>query len=670
MKRPSHAPIRLHAAFAVLGVAFLAIFSWAFSQEYFAEWRTAQARFREIQANVKDAHQLSLAPPVNGIRQIWLRDIDRVDRCPTCHLGADDPAFAKAPQPFTSHAGTWLSTHPPDRFGCTTCHGGQGEATTYADAAHKPIPFWGEPMRPGDVMESNCGICHRERAPRDAPELTSGRATIAEAGCAACHDIPGFTGEEAFSPRLENVGYKLQSTWLRSWLTDPASVQPGAKMPKFRLGPADIGNLEAFLLSKRTMSPPDASTVDWSRASVERGRALFERSQCLTCHKVEGKGGSFGPELSAIGTKVRRDWLFGFIKDPMKEQPETKMLRYQLADDEVRDLAEYLMSGFGKSVQSAAPPEARTFVSKQVEAGREAFVRHGCYGCHRFEGMGTLGKIGPSLANIGARQVEAAEFARRPLEPTLANWLQLKVRDPQALGEASRMPTYAFTSEQNKAVAVALMSLRKADLPASRVVADVKPARFEPQGQFGALVSRYRCLSCHSVGGFGGNLVDVPLDRVGSQYQRDYLASYLEQPYPVRLSIEERMPHFGMTREAAVTLAEYFARVLVDDQMEQSLPADAGAARRGEQLIARLECRGCHRVAGTGEAVGPDLANAGRRLKPGWIIAWVMNPQKWRPGTLQPELDLKLEEAQAIAAYLMTQTGVPVGARPVPAATR
>jgi cytochrome c oxidase subunit 2 len=104
--------------------------------------------------------------------------------------------------------------------------------------------------------------------------------------------------------------------------------------------------------------------------------------------------------------------------------------------------------------------------------------------------------------------------------------------------------------------------------------------------------------------------------------------------------------------------------------MEQPLPADAGAARRGEQLVARLECRGCHRVAGTGQTVGPDLANAGRRLKPGWIVAWLTNPQKWRPGTLQPELDLKLEEVRAIAAYLMTQTGVPVGARPVPAATR
>ena len=35
-----------------------------------------------------------------------------------------------APAPFRAHPGRWLETHRPDRFGCTSCHGGQGEATT------------------------------------------------------------------------------------------------------------------------------------------------------------------------------------------------------------------------------------------------------------------------------------------------------------------------------------------------------------------------------------------------------------------------------------------------------------------------------------------------------------------------------------------------------------
>src|SRR5512147_205215 len=123
-------------AFAALSVAFLAVFSWVFFHEEGAEWRAAQARFRLIEAQIKNPHQLAQAATVGGIRQVWLPELDRVDRCRTCHLGIDDPAFAGAAAPFTTHPGTWLATHPADRFGCTVCHDGQGQATDYAYAAH------------------------------------------------------------------------------------------------------------------------------------------------------------------------------------------------------------------------------------------------------------------------------------------------------------------------------------------------------------------------------------------------------------------------------------------------------------------------------------------------------------------------------------------------------
>ena len=134
-------PIWLHVAFASLGIAFLVIFSWVLFQEGVADWRTTQGRFRRLEVSVKNPHQLAASPRVGGLRQIWLPLLDRVDRCGTCHLGIDDPAFAGAPQPFSSHPGTWLTTHPMDRFGCTACHDGQGQATDYRNAAHQPLPF-------------------------------------------------------------------------------------------------------------------------------------------------------------------------------------------------------------------------------------------------------------------------------------------------------------------------------------------------------------------------------------------------------------------------------------------------------------------------------------------------------------------------------------------------
>jgi mono/diheme cytochrome c family protein len=664
VREPQITPTPLLKAFTLLGVAFLAIFAWVFFEEYLAEWRTEQARFRGLQRELKDPHALSLAPPVNGIRQVWLRDLDRVDRCTTCHLGVDDPAFADAPQPFRTHGGSWLSTHRPDRFGCTTCHGGQGEATSFRDAAHAPIPHWSEPVRRPELMEANCGTCHREREPRQAFWLAGGRAAIADASCVACHDIPGFRPEEIRAPHLESVGYKVRPDWLRSWLKEPKAYLPGSRMPNFRLQEEEIGALGAFLLSQRAVAPLDSSSVDWTKADPDRGRAVFGEARCVSCHMIDGRGGTLGPELTRVGSKVRRDWLFSFLKDPFRDQPETLMVHYRLSDDEIRDLASYLTEDLVDPSAPATPPEPGYLDPKRIDAGREVFVKHGCYSCHRFSGMTGLGKIGPSLAGIGDRAVEETVFEGEKIDPTLPNWLFVKLMSPEKLAESSRMPTYNFSEEQAAAISVALLSLRAADLPSSRVTSSPPVVPYEPQGAFGAIVKRYRCLTCHQVHGWGGTLSTVPLDRIGSQLKRDYLESYLKNPFAVRVSVEERMPHFNMTDAEARTLADYLSLVFDDDGLEGHLDLDAEQARRGGQLYETLGCAGCHIVGGRGGYVGPDLSDSARRLKPGWTVAWLLRPQRWKPGTLQPDYGLGAEDARALTAYLMTLSAPPPGSRP------
>ncbi len=52
----------------------------------------------------------------------------------------------------------------------------------------------------------------------------------------------------------------------------------------------------------------------------------------------------YAPELSAIGAKVNRDWLFGWLKEPSDYYPETRMPSLRLTDQEAIDLVEYLMS--------------------------------------------------------------------------------------------------------------------------------------------------------------------------------------------------------------------------------------------------------------------------------------------------------------------------------------
>jgi mono/diheme cytochrome c family protein len=654
LKTPQSSPPSLHLAFALLGVAFLAIFSWVFLKEYLAPWRTTQSQFRKLELQLKDPHALNLAPFVGGINQIWLPDINRVDRCTTCHLGEDDPAFTEARQPFTTHSGEWLISHPPDRYGCTICHGGQGEATTLLDAAHQPIPYWPDPMRPRELIEANCGTCHRERHPQDTLVLGEGRDIIAESGCIACHNIPGYFPDEVRAPRLESIGESVRPDWLRNWLTDPKSYLSQARMPNFRLKPEEIEGLTKFLLSQQEIALLDSSRIDWTKADPDRGRTLFRESRCVTCHMLDGRGGTLGPDLSKVGSKVRMDWLYSYIKDPMRDQPDTLMLRFRFSEDQLRDLVKYIMEDLTDPEVPQKPPEAGFLDPKSIESGQNAFTHHGCYSCHRFKQMEHMAKIGPSLEAIGDRNIEPSDFLHQEVLQNRSNWLFLKLRDPGSVTENPLMPTYNFKEEDVAKAVVALLSIRKADLPASRVTDSIRPQPYHPQGEFGALVSRYRCLSCHQVRGSGGTLSTVDLDRIGSQLQQSYIESYLLNPVAVRVSIEARMPHFNMEPREAQVLSDYFSKVNLDDSLDGSSAPPGDAAIRGEHLYTKLGCRSCHILGSSGGYVGPDLSNSGQRLKPGWVEAWLSDPNRWKSGTLQPNYGLNPPDAEALTAYLLT----------------
>ena len=94
-------------------------------------------------------------------------------------------------------------------------------------------------MRHGALLEAGCGTCHRERRPAAAPVLAAGRDLVARAGCAGCHEIPGFSADEIRAPRLESIGWKVRPGWLRRYLARPSLVA-GARMPDFRLTPAEV----------------------------------------------------------------------------------------------------------------------------------------------------------------------------------------------------------------------------------------------------------------------------------------------------------------------------------------------------------------------------------------------------------------------------------------------
>jgi cytochrome c oxidase subunit 2 len=99
---------------------------------------------------------------------------------------------------------------------------------------------------------------------------------------------------------------------------------------------------------------------------------------------------------------------------------------------------------------------------------------------------------------------------------------------------------------------------------------------------------------------------------------------------------------------------------------EQKKPAveDASAAA-GKQLYLSLSCVNCHAIRGTSSqgAFGPDLTHLmSRRTLGSGVVdntpenlrAWVNDPQKIKPGSLMPAMQLTQEQLNSVVGYLST----------------
>jgi mono/diheme cytochrome c family protein len=114
------------------------------------------------------------------------------------------------------------------------------------------------------------------------------------------------------------------------------------------------------------------------------------------------------------------------------------------------------------------------------------------------------------------------------------------------------------------------------------------------------------------------------------------------------------MPHLNIAATEAGVLADYLSTVMIDDTLETEVPKSATAVARGRELFDRHGCQGCHIVGDRGGFVGPELNGSDARLQPGWTVAWLLDPERWKPGTLQPNHGLTREEAEALTAYTLS----------------
>ncbi len=654
--------VPLRRLFAVSSVLFLVVLVISPVKNALRPYRSIQAGFRDFgaaHATTTKAARAYAGRPI-AVQQIWLPEFDnRVDRCTTCHLGVADPVMRGAPEPYRQHPLTYHTPRDFGRFGCTVCHRGQGLSTTNANAHEGAEGSGPGPVLPAMYIEAGCGLCHADESVPEAAKLSHGRTLMASAGCYACHAVRGHEDFRSDAPPLNTVAVKTGGELLHRWLANPKAVDPNATMPNFRLTADEIRDLSHYLCSRPV---PDGLRAAVDRAEAEpagdaaHGKVLFAESRCISCHTVEGKGNGSGPELNTVASRATKGWLIAFVRDPHAFNPQTRMPQYAFSDQDVRDIVAWFENELRDF--DAPPNILEPLRVNQTMAGRGAqtFRNRGCFACHEAQ-KGE--RFGPDLDGIGDRKAASLDFGKRgDLPRTIASWLGEKIKSPSSFASGLKMPTYGFKEADREAIVTALLALGEPPASNPYRFAAAQQQAVIPAGRVGRIVDRYRCLSCHQFGSRGGDISNAPLTFEGSKANKDWIVKYLAVPYSMRPLLAERMPVFKIPPNDAQELAAAFDSFYVDPQIADDpfagRPAADADVAEGARLYTTLGCRACHTIGSTGGYYGAPLTDTKSRLKPGWLYAFMRNPQRWRADTRCPNYGLTETDALRITAYLET----------------
>jgi len=654
-------------AFGVVSLIFLLSLAIAPAKNFFSEWRHYQHGYLNLIRNRSEANTLRRHFQ-GGIQQIWLPDLGVVDRCSSCHVGLSEASLSDvAVQPFRKHP---VIPHKLDEFGCTVCHRGQGVATT-VEEAHRSTLAWEQPILPVKYIESSCGQCHRGPLP-GTPQLNQGRSMLSRYGCVHCHTVklPDGTTMKATDdpPSLSHIADKTSREWIYAWLKDPQAYAATATMPNFKLSDDDARDMSAFLMANSTPVPGDTATISAKAASdASAGPSLYGESFCASCHSVQNAagnivGGDVGPELTRIGSKVRPEWLQGWLRNPRQYDPGTAMPHYRFNDSQIVTLAGFLEAKADSDLLANVHLEAAT--ADQIAHGKRLVSDYGCASCHEISGIKKPENFAPELSRIGSKPTTQLIFLPG-MAHTLPDYIAGKIRQPRSFSPGLKMPQYTFTSAQVDALTTALLALndRSATLPPSLAVPATPESDYQPAGKAGKLITDLACFSCHRISGHGGDMAP-DLSWEGSSVQRDWLVQFLKNPGTLRPALIRRMPRFNLTDAETNELADYMMTVYQSPAVDRdSMPLNGysqGQIELGKQLFyGKYACQACHIVDVKNDKgyIGPTLAHVGSRLTAAWIYAWMKNPQALRPGTVEPNRAMSDEDAHALTAFLISQKG-------------
>lgn len=446
-----------------------------------------------------------------------------------------------------------------------------------------------------------------------------GQSAILKRGCAGCHDIPGCEQTQGIGPALAGWGRK----------------------PTSQLAFDKIGEYVTNKSTHASTNPADGTF--FMGALLDRRREGF------------------------LWQKLREPRSFDYLAWPKKNyNAYLRMGRFNLTDAE-REAVMTFVLGF-----TADPPRGKYAYApdvrrKAVIEGRKALDRFACAECHTLEHerwtiaykpgempspppFDNFDFVKPRLSEaeraasriVGKNGLCRAELAGMPRLDSAGNPIEDEDDDGR--------PIRYFTLWKPAAVDGRLWPVGGPDVtvPSASVIKK-RPAwgGTLPRMLYPTILADAKQKGSRTPELEAWSWLPPPLTMEGQKVRADWLNDYLLGTASIRPGSILLMPQFNLSPDEAVALTAYFTAADPNPTsivLPKSQVSNSSHDRALKFILdAQNSCAKCHVIGdyrpGGRDAtiVAPNLAQAGRRLRPQYLRRWLADPQSILPYSPMPK---------------------------------
>jgi cbb3-type cytochrome oxidase cytochrome c subunit len=415
-----------------------------------------EAQYFGLLAWLRGLPGIDMAAPPTKIQQISLpdltinynfKDVPRYDRCTTCHQGIDrvgyDTEASGKPMPEV------FASHPFLTAGATS------------------VDLKGKVVTAGLYLDPN------------------GPHPINSFGCTICHGGQGSGTDFTFASHTP-ADLEEEEHWKKKYGWQEMHHWDYPMLP------------QRFVESSCVKCHHQITDIPQAK-KLQAGYQRIVQYGCTGCHTIGGEG-SFGPDLtdertvgpnlSHVASKVTKDWVLKWIKNPHAFRPDSRMPRYYgltnndskedlpKSHAEIQAITHYLFARSTPPEEFVAPP-AQT----DAKRGKELFLQKGCLACHQHRPYETgsvqeadkksikpdpaatydpknfpesvriyaQADYGPNLGNLEAKFRSEPDKGQK----WLSNWIQ----NPEKYHPKSLMPKLQFSFQDAADIAAWLISV-------------------------------------------------------------------------------------------------------------------------------------------------------------------------------------------------------------------